>query len=56
MISAVAILKARYQNWLCACNGDKCEGSCRDEHLHRKRNWTNPKDTCPAAFKKQEQK
>lgn len=35
---------------MCACNGKKCDGECRKEHLHRKRDWA---DRCPAAYDKE---
>jgi len=31
----------------CACNGKKCEGVCREKHLHRKRTFLK---RCPAAY------
>ncbi len=34
---------------MCASGGE-CEGICRDHHLHRKRNWTSPKDVCPEQY------
>lgn len=42
--------KLDMHNLKCACNGGKCEGSCREAHLDRKRDWSNPVDTCPEAF------
>lgn len=33
---------------LCACNGLKCNGICRETHLYRKR--TNGLDKCPSAY------
>ena len=43
----------------CACTQEKCEGICREIHLHRKRSATYPKDRygiqwCPAAYKVEE--
>lgn len=38
---------------LCACNGLECEGICRQNHLHHKRDWAIPKDRCPAAYCKE---
>jgi hypothetical protein len=37
--------------YLCA-SGGKCEGICKDRHLHRKRDWTEPKNQCPGAYQK----
>ena len=39
----------------CACTKDKCDGICRDTHLHRKRGDKYPKDRngiqwCPASY------
>jgi len=49
---------------LCACNGLKCDGICREQHLYRPR-FANPKaatkgavsrtqwaDKCPSAYEK----
>ena len=35
---------------LCASNGLECKGVCRAAHLHRKRQRSEPKDTCPEAY------
>ena len=33
---------------MCACTGTRCEGSCRDTHLYRKRKTID--SVCPAAY------
>jgi hypothetical protein len=35
--------------YLCA-SGGKCEGICKERHLHRKRDWAEPKNQCPSAY------
>lgn len=42
--------------YLCACNGLPCDGVCAGSHLHRVRDWTKPKDTCPSAHVKKDKK
>lgn len=34
----------------CACGG-KCNGTCREEHLYRSRQYPKP-SVCPAAYTK----
>ena len=40
-------------DYLCACNGEPCEGICREKYLHRKRKEF---ELCGAAYIKKEKK
>lgn len=48
--------KKKTDDFLCACTGRKCEGDCKTQHLHRKRNWSDPKNQCTEAYRKREKK
>ena len=46
-------IRYKEKDYKCSCTGDWCVGVCRDTHLHRKRKWSNPKNLCPSAERKE---